>query len=300
MLILREVLGFSAKEVAEALDTTTASVNSALQRARATVDERLPARSQQATLRALGDQQVRELVERYMDAMQRGDVDAVVAMLAEDAAWSMPPLATWFSGREEIARFLAWGPLSGQFRWRRLAAHANGQVAVAAYTWHDGRERVPAVRARRAHARRRAHPGGHRVHHAPSPESDDREKFARWPDQALDPGKVVSVFERFGLPGPPGSPPGGRWRGKSVAASNAAAARSTSSSAPGRPAICSPIGRPAGGEAAGDRHRRLAGEVEVVGHQPPRNGLTELARHDGRGPGGPRRDGKGAHRRASA
>ena len=91
-LILREVLGFSAREVAESLDTTVASVNSALQRARKTIDDDAPEQSQQATLRALGDERLRELVEGYMDAMQRGDVEAVVSLLAEDAAWSMPPL----------------------------------------------------------------------------------------------------------------------------------------------------------------------------------------------------------------
>src|ERR671917_920290 len=93
-LILREVLGFSAQETAEALDTTVASVNSALQRARKAVDERLPEESQQATLRALGDDGIAEIVESYMDALGRGDVDAVVGMLTEDAAWSMPPLAS--------------------------------------------------------------------------------------------------------------------------------------------------------------------------------------------------------------
>ena len=78
VLILREVLGFSGQEIAEALETTVAAVNSALQRARRAVDERLPDRTQQATLRALGDQRLREVVESYMDAMSRGDVDAVV------------------------------------------------------------------------------------------------------------------------------------------------------------------------------------------------------------------------------
>jgi RNA polymerase sigma-70 factor (ECF subfamily) len=135
VLILREVLGFSAAETAEALDTTVAAVNSALQRARKAVDERAPERSQQATLRALGDDNVRAVVERYMDAMGRADVDAVVAMLAEDAAWSMPPLASWFGGRDQVRGFLERGPLSGEWRWRHRPASVNGQAAVAVYHW---------------------------------------------------------------------------------------------------------------------------------------------------------------------
>src|SRR4030088_3456497 len=70
VLILREVLGFSAKEVAESLETTVASVNSALQRARKTIDERLPEQSQQATLRSLGDDGLRDVVDGYVDAWQ--------------------------------------------------------------------------------------------------------------------------------------------------------------------------------------------------------------------------------------
>src|SRR5689334_10504874 len=74
VLILREVLGFSAKEVADALDTSTASVNSALQRARASVEERTPEQSQQETLRTIGDDGIREIVERYMQAWEQGDI----------------------------------------------------------------------------------------------------------------------------------------------------------------------------------------------------------------------------------
>jgi RNA polymerase sigma-70 factor (ECF subfamily) len=81
VLILREVLGFSAKEAAEILETTTVSVNSALQRARKTVDDRLPEQSQQETLRALGDEELRELVDGYVAAWERGDVDTEVEML---------------------------------------------------------------------------------------------------------------------------------------------------------------------------------------------------------------------------
>jgi len=135
VLILREVLGFSAREVAATLDTTVVAVNSSLQRARANVDARLPEQSQQATLRALGDDGVRALVERYVDAWERGDVDAVVAMLAEDATFSMPPAAKWFSGREAIREFLPRGPLS--IRRRFLPAHANAQIAFGTYRWEE-------------------------------------------------------------------------------------------------------------------------------------------------------------------
>jgi len=137
VLILREVLGFSAKEVSESLETTVASVNSALQRARKTVEEKLPEQSQQATLRSLGDERVRELVESYVDAWDRGDADAIVAMLAEDATFSMPPFPVWYHGREAIASFLPTGPL----RDHRLfvPVHANGQLAFGTYRWLEGR-----------------------------------------------------------------------------------------------------------------------------------------------------------------
>jgi len=133
VLILRDVLGFSARESAEMLDTTVQSVNSALRRARSAVDERLPAQSQQATLRALGDDDVRTLVERYMEALERGDVDAIVGMLAEEATWSMPPCTEWYRGQEAIAGFLIAGPC--RERWRHRPARANGQPAVGCYRW---------------------------------------------------------------------------------------------------------------------------------------------------------------------
>jgi RNA polymerase sigma-70 factor (ECF subfamily) len=133
VLILREVLGFSAQEVSISLETTVASVNSALQRARKTVADKLPERSQQQTLRALGDTRVRELVDAYVDAWQRGDAEAVRALLAEDAIFSMPPWAMWWRGRDTIAGFVEKVAESCA-ETRSVPTSASGQPAIAYYS----------------------------------------------------------------------------------------------------------------------------------------------------------------------
>jgi RNA polymerase sigma-70 factor (ECF subfamily) len=143
VLILRDVLGFSAAEVAETLETTPKAVYSILQRAHKSVDERLPAHSQQETLRSLGDARVREIVETYVDAWERGDVDTIVSMLAEDAILAMPPRPSWYRGIEQARAFLARGPLAPTHRRRLRPAAANGQLAVGSYyewwpEWPDG------------------------------------------------------------------------------------------------------------------------------------------------------------------
>jgi len=138
VLILRDVLGFSARETADALETTSVSVDSALQRAHKSVDERLPKQTQQATLRSLGDQALGEVVDRYVAAWERNDVDAVVAMLTEDARMTMPPLPSWYSGREAIAGFLRGWPLSDEKRWRLVPTSANAQPAFGGYLWDEG------------------------------------------------------------------------------------------------------------------------------------------------------------------
>jgi RNA polymerase sigma-70 factor (ECF subfamily) len=132
-LLLRDVLGFSAREAAETLGTTVASVNGALRRARKAAAERLPGQSQQVALRAVGDDGLRELVERYIDAWERADVEAILAMLAEDATFTMPPLPTWYRGHDAIALFLTRYALRD--RWRLVAARANGQLAFGCYAW---------------------------------------------------------------------------------------------------------------------------------------------------------------------
>jgi RNA polymerase sigma-70 factor (TIGR02960 family) len=132
-LILRDVLRFSAAEVADLLDTSTAAVNSALQRAHKTVGS--PGLSQQAALRELGPDGVDEIVARWTDAWHARDVDAIVAMLADDARYSMPPLPEWYRGPADIRAFLLQGPL--QSRWRFLPTSANGQLAFGTYLWQD-------------------------------------------------------------------------------------------------------------------------------------------------------------------
>jgi predicted DNA-binding protein (UPF0251 family) len=132
-LILRDVLGFSAAEVAQQLGMSTASVNSALQRARQAIDSAAP--TQQTVLRDLGGAAVDGIVTRWADAWQAGDVDAIVAMLADDARYSMPPLPEWYQGRDEIRAFLLRDPL--RKRWRFLPTTANGQIAFGTYLWDD-------------------------------------------------------------------------------------------------------------------------------------------------------------------
>ena len=135
-LILRDVLGFSAKEASQSLDTTVASVNGALQRARKAVEERVPERSQQTTLLKLGDRRVREIVERFADAFERGEVDAILAMLTEEATFGMPPYPGVSTGREAVAS--SWLMPSGPPpRLRYVATRANGQPALGAYALDD-------------------------------------------------------------------------------------------------------------------------------------------------------------------
>ena len=199
VLVLREVLGFSAKEVAETLDTTVASVNSALQRARASVEERTPERSQVATMRDLGDERLRELVQRYADAWERNDVDTVVAMLAEDAAISMPPLASWFGPRDVMAEFLAAFPLSGTWQWKTILTTANGQPAIGFYVWEDeaGAYMPFALNVLTFDGDRVSDVVAFAVR---SIEPEEREKYHRWVDQPADEQRLAATFGIFGLP----------------------------------------------------------------------------------------------------
>jgi RNA polymerase sigma-70 factor, ECF subfamily len=136
-LLLFEVLGFSAAEIAEMMKTSTASVNSALQRARRIVAERVPPRSQQQTLRELDDERLRAVVAGYSAALERGDADALVALLTDDVTWSMPPLPHWYRGLDAVTDFAVAIPLTSCGSWRHLPTSANGQPAVGSYLWND-------------------------------------------------------------------------------------------------------------------------------------------------------------------
>ncbi|HEX8007054.1 MAG TPA: sigma-70 family RNA polymerase sigma factor [Trebonia sp.] len=137
VLVLRDVMGFSAAEVSGQLGTSVAAVNSALQRARQSVSVGLPGRSQQSALRALGGEGTRDLARRYADVMEAGDVDTLLGMLTEDATWSMPPIPTWFQGHDTLRPWLLRDPLPQ--RWRHHPTRANGQLAVGCYLYDDER-----------------------------------------------------------------------------------------------------------------------------------------------------------------
>jgi RNA polymerase sigma-70 factor (ECF subfamily) len=139
VLILRDVLGFSAREAAEVLDATPASIDSALQRAHQTVDDRLPEQGQQETLRALDDANLRRVVDGYVDAWHRDDIDALAALLTDEVVFSMPPQSIWFRGRESVTDFLGSVPMSHGNRWRLLPTRANGQLAFSHYLWREER-----------------------------------------------------------------------------------------------------------------------------------------------------------------
>lgn len=131
-LILRDVLAWSAVEVADLLEISVPAVNSALQRARATLPGTRPADAGLARPR-LDDHQ-RQVLDRFTDAWQRCDINALAALLREDVILSMPPELTRITGRAEVARFFATVPAGGRLDTIRLVATgANGHPALAAY-----------------------------------------------------------------------------------------------------------------------------------------------------------------------
>ncbi len=130
VLVLRDVLGWQAGEVAEMLETSTAAVNSALQRARGRLAEAGP------TLDELGEPtepELRDVLDRYMAAFEHADVDALAELLRADVELEMPPIPTWFTGRDAVCAFLARVVLHTADHWRLVPTRANGAPALAMY-----------------------------------------------------------------------------------------------------------------------------------------------------------------------
>ena len=144
-LLLCDVLGWSALETAQLLGGSTASINSALQRARATLGERYP--EGRPLQRGRPNREESLLLERYMQTWQAANLDGFIELLREDATYHMPPWLDWYQGREAIHGFFrtVWGNFAG---YHAVATRANGQPAVAVYA---RRHQDPAWRAQSLH-----------------------------------------------------------------------------------------------------------------------------------------------------
>lgn len=143
VLILRDVLGFPTSQVADVLDSSEDSAASALMRARATMRQRFPASTARRPAPRPGSPEERDIVERFTRAYQAGDVAAVVDLLTEDIAVTMPPLPLEYHGREAAARFFASTGLRPGRKSRLVPTRANGQPAFGIYVrdpqagiWH--------------------------------------------------------------------------------------------------------------------------------------------------------------------
>jgi RNA polymerase sigma-70 factor, ECF subfamily len=148
-MILRDVLGWSARETAAVLDASVASANSALQRARATLKERLPARRLEWRTSEEPTEEEQALLQRYMAAHERGDADAVADLLREDVRLSMPPVPLWYEGREAVRQMMrpALDPASSDYvgDFLLVPTAANGQPAAANYVRAPGRSEYRAL-----------------------------------------------------------------------------------------------------------------------------------------------------------
>ena len=148
MLILRDVLEWPAAEVADLLGTTTTAVNSGLRRARAQLARALPAEDE---LAEPTEPDQRALLERFAAAVENADASALAELLAQDVALEMPPVLTWFTGRQAVADFFASQPFVGPGRLRLVPVTANGQPSFASYvrepdgTYHAHAVTVPTL-----------------------------------------------------------------------------------------------------------------------------------------------------------
>jgi RNA polymerase sigma-70 factor (ECF subfamily) len=140
VLLLRDVLGWSADETAQALEMTVASANSALQRARCTLGKTLS--REEIANQAPGENRHRDVAERYARAWEKGDLEGLTALLAKDAAMNMPPWKEWYKGRARIRAFFAyafdWAWRSPVSSFRMVPTRANAEVALGTYVRRPG------------------------------------------------------------------------------------------------------------------------------------------------------------------
>ncbi|HEX6022593.1 MAG TPA: RNA polymerase subunit sigma-70 [Solirubrobacter sp.] len=153
VLVLRDVLDWPAKEVAELLEIGVAAVNSALQRARDTLQRHLPAGRREEWVSPEASIAERELLQRFIDSHERGDTEAALAAIADDIRVTMPPHPMVFEGREAILSLLdrAFGPDGGQ--WRLLPTRANRMPAAASYWLKPGDDTFRAFKLDVLHVR---------------------------------------------------------------------------------------------------------------------------------------------------
>ncbi|MEP7284448.1 MAG: sigma-70 family RNA polymerase sigma factor [Chloroflexota bacterium] len=135
VLILRDVLEWQASEVASLLDLSVSAVKSALHRARTTLATRYPAGSTEAISPHVLDESTQTQLEQYVSAWETADIDGLLALLKEEATFSMPPIPSWYSGRDNIGKLVSKTIFSGKAngRWRLAPTRANGQIAFGLY-----------------------------------------------------------------------------------------------------------------------------------------------------------------------
>ncbi len=198
VLMLRDVLGFSAQESADMLSTSVASVNSALQRARSTLADKAPAQTQQVALRKLGEDAVASLVDRYIEAWERNDVPAFASMLAEDATFAMPPLSVWYSSRDNVVEWARRYSINGEWQWKVVVTTANAQPALAFYAW-DAATGAHVPFALNVLSLRDGLVSDVTAFIVRGTDSPDEDAYVRFPEQPMH-ARHADLYERFGLP----------------------------------------------------------------------------------------------------
>lgn len=139
VMLLREVLDYSAAETAEMLGTSVVAVNSALQRARRTMRTKAPDRERSVSLPGPDEDRIDQLLSRFSAAWESRDIEAMVALLTDDVRFTMPPLPAWFQGRNDVQLFFTTRVF--ETAWRLLPVRGNGQPGFACYLQPDGDDR---------------------------------------------------------------------------------------------------------------------------------------------------------------